>query len=135
MAMNGTLFVVKVNTGTSESPTWTAIAGQTGASVDETTDAIDVSSKDSRAGKFLPGRYGSTVSLDGLVDNPIGAGYTALQTAMRDGTTVMLQSVIDDVAVESAEAVITSLSSDYPDQDSATFSAAFTVTGEWTAAA
>lgn len=134
MAMNGTLFVVQVNTGTDVAPVWTTVAGQTGAKVDETTDAIDVSNKDAREGKFTPGRYGSTVSLDGLVDNPVGVGYTALQSAMRDGTLVKLQTMIDSVAVETAQAVVTSLSSDYPDQDSATFSAAFTVSGAWSAA-
>lgn len=135
MAMNGTLFKVQVNTGTDAAPVWTTVAAQTGATIDETTDAIDVSNKDGRAGAFIPGRYGSTVSLDGLVDNPVGAGYTALQTAMRDGTLVKIQTDVDGTPAEVASAVITSLSSDYPDQDSATFSAAFTVTGEWTAAA
>lgn len=133
--MNGTDFMVRVNTGTEEEPTWTTVAKQTGASLSEKSDFIDMSSKDSRAREGVSGRYEASLSLDALIDYPAGEGYAALRAALRDGTLVQVQTAVAGDPAEQAYAVVTDLSADYPDQDTATFSASFEITGEWSDAA
>lgn len=122
MAMNGTDILLRINDHT--------VGSQRDVSREETTDEIDVSSKDSRAKRVLPGRYGSTLSLDALYV-PDDAAYLELQAAMRNGTQVTVILLEDGVITESAQAIITALSEAYPDQDAATISCSLTVDGEW----
>jgi hypothetical protein len=51
---------------------------------------------------------------------------------MRNGTYVTVARTEDGVQVEEAQAVVTSLSGEAPDQDAATMAAELTVNGEWT---
>ena len=132
-AVNGTDYIIKVNTGTESVPAWTAVAKQTGASLSEKTAMIDTSSKDARERTGMAGRYEASLSLDGLVASPADTGFAALRTAMRNGTLVQIQTVVGGTPAETATAVITELSTDYPDQDKATFSASFEISGEWAA--
>jgi len=59
---NGSDVLLLVNTGTASVPVYEAVASQRDVDFSETTEEIDVSSKDSRAKRVLPGRYGSTIS-------------------------------------------------------------------------
>lgn len=124
MAINGSDIVLMVNV----SGTMTAVGSQRDVTFEETTEEIDVSSKDGRSKRVLPGRYSSSVSLDGLYV-PSDDAYLALQTAMRNGTAVVIAKDDD----EYASAIITSLSEAFPDQDGATISASLTISGAWTA--
>lgn len=135
MSTNGADYLIQINTGTPETPEYTTIACQTGASISETNDVIDASCKSARERKVLAGRYSSTLQLDTLVDFPLGDGYKALQDAMRNGTKVKIQTEIAGTATESASAIVSSLSTEAPDQDNVTFSATFEIDGAWTAAA
>jgi TP901-1 family phage major tail protein len=129
--MNGTDFLLLVNTGTPTVPAYTVVGSQRDASIDETTEAIDVSSKDSRAGRVLPGRYGSTLSLDALYV-PDDAAYQALVTANRDGELILVAKQVGGVVTETANALVTSISASFPDQGEATISVSLTIDGEWT---
>lgn len=122
MAMNGTDILIWVNGN--------AVGSQRDVTIDETTDEIDVSSKDSRAMRVLPGRYGTTISLDALYV-PDDAAFIALQNAMRNGDFVEVVRIEEGVVVESADAIVTSLSRAGPDQDAATASIALRVDGFW----
>lgn len=107
----------------------TAVGSQREASIEETNEEIDISTKDLRAKRVLPGRYSSTISLDSLYV-PSDSAYSALKTAMRNGTAVVVAT-----ETEYANAIVTSLSESYPDQDAATVSIGLSVSGEWTVGA
>ncbi len=66
MAENGSSVLLLVNTGTPSVPVYEAVGSQRDVSFEETTEEIDVSSKDGRAMRVLPGRYGSSLSLESL---------------------------------------------------------------------
>lgn len=129
--MNGTGFLLMVNTGTEEVPAYTVVGSQRDATVDETTDTIDVSSKDGRARRVLPGRYGSTISLDALYV-PDDAAYQALKAANRSGELILVAREENDVVTETASAKVDSISESFPDQGEATISISLTVDGDWT---
>ena len=131
MAMNGTDVLLLVNTGTELVPSYEAVGSQRDVSFEETTEEIDVSSKDSRAKRVLPGRYGATISLDALYV-PSDSAYGKLKNAMRNGTLIMVAKEVDDVTIETASALITSMSEADPDQAESTISISLTLDGEWT---
>jgi len=131
MAMNGTDVLLLVNTGTELVPSYEAVGSQRDVSFEETTEEIDVSSKDSRAKRVLPGRYGASITLDALYV-PTGTAFTALQDAMRDGELILVAKEVDNVTVETASALITSMSEAMPDQAEATISISLTIDGTWT---
>ena len=122
MAMNGTDILIAIDGD--------IVGSQRDVSYDETTAEIDISSKDSRAGRYLPGRYGATMSLDALYV-PDDTAYLALQSAMRNGDMVEVWSMEEAVVIESASAIVTSLSRSGPDQGEATVSISLRIDGEW----
>ena len=130
--MNGTDVLILVNTGTEGAPVYTAVGSQRGASLSETNDEIDISSKDSRAGRYLAGRYGSTLSLDALYV-PSNLAYLALKMAQRAGDAILVRVSEEAVETEEASAIITDMSTDFPDQEAATISIDLRIDGEWAA--
>lgn len=130
MAKNGADLLILANTGTPEIPAYSVVGSQRDCTIDEATDTIDVSSKDSRAQRVLPGRYSSNLSLDALYV-PTDAAYQALKDAMRDGTMILVARQEDDVVVETAQAKIDTLSEKHPDQAEAVVSLALTIDGFW----
>jgi TP901-1 family phage major tail protein len=131
VAINGVDILLFVNVGPPLSPSWQAATGQRGATFDETTDEIDASSKDSRSKRVLAGRYGSTISMDGLYV-PDELTYQALVAANRNGTFILVVRQEEGVDVEQATALVTSISMDAPDNDVSTCSISLTIDGEWT---
>jgi len=131
MAMNGTDVLLLVNTGTAAVPVYEAVGSQRDVTFDEATEEIDVSSKDSRAKRVLAGRYSATLSLDALyvwTDD----GYRALRDAMRDGNLILVAREDDGTTIETADALVTSLSESFPDQGEGTISISLTIDGFWT---
>ena len=122
MAMNGTDILIAIDGD--------IVGSQRDVSYDETTAEIDISSKDSRAGRYLPGRYGATMSLDALYV-PTDTAYLALQSAMRNGDMVEVWSMEEAIVIENASAIVTSLSRSGPDQGEATVSISLRIDGEW----
>lgn len=131
MAMNGADILLLVNTGTPLVPSYEVVGSQRDVTFDEATEEIDVSSKDSRAKRVLPGRYSSSLSLDALYV-PTDAAYQALRDAMRDGELILVARQEDGVTTETADALITALSEAFPDQGEATISISLTIDGFWT---
>jgi len=131
MGMNGTDILLYVNTGTPAVPAYTVVGSQRDVTFEESTDEIDVSSKDSRAKRVLPGRYSASVSLDALYV-PTDTAYLALKDAMRDGDLILVERYESGGADETADALITSLSEAAPDQGEATISISLTIDGTWT---
>lgn len=124
MAMNGTDVLILIE--------GEVVGSQRNVTISETTGEIDVSSKEGRAMRVLPGRYGSTITLDALYV-PDDTAYLSLQSAMRNGTFVTVRVSEDAVEVEEAEAIVTALNRAAPDQDAATANCTLRVDGDWVA--
>lgn len=131
MAMNGTDILLLVNTGTDLVPVYEAIGSQRDVTFTENTAEIDVSSKDSRATRVLPGRYSAKVSMSALYV-PDDAGYQALKDAMLNGTLILIARQIEGVTTEVASAIVTDLSPAAPDQEAATVSVELSIDNFWT---
>jgi len=131
MAMNGTDVLLLVNTGTAAVPTYEAVGSQRDVTFDEATEEIDISSKDSRAKRVLAGRYSATISLDALYVWT-NDGYRALRDAMRDGDLILVAREDDGTTIETADALVTTLSESFPDQGEGTISVGLTIDGFWT---
>jgi len=130
MALNGTDVLLLVNTGTEEAPVYTAVGSQRGVTFDENTAEIDVSSKDSRAMRVLPGRYDASLSLDSLYV-PDDTAYQALRDANRNGDFILVRRSEEEVETEEASAIVTAMSEEFPDQAEATISVDLRIDGEW----
>lgn len=128
MAMNGSDLLILVNIGTPESPSYMAVGCQRDATIDEASATIDVSCKDSRAQRVLPGRYSATISLDALYI-PDDQAYQALKDANRNGDLILIAREELGVVTETFPAKVDSLSQAFPDQGEATVAASFTVDG------
>jgi len=131
MAINGADVLLYVNTGTTAVPAYTLVGSQRDVTFDESTDEIDVSNKDSRAKRVLPGRYSASVSLDALyiVDDE---AYLALRDANRDGDLILIERVEANGRDETATALVTDISEALPDQGEGTISVSLTIDGTWT---
>lgn len=131
MALNGTDVVLLVNTGTPSVPVYTAVGSQRDVTFDEATAEIDTSNKSSRNQTVIAGRYSATVTLDHLYVAS-DAGYQALKDAKRDGELILVAKQVEEVTIETAEALVTSLSERFPDQGEATVAVSLTISGGWT---
>lgn len=131
MAMNGTDVLLLANTGTPSVPAYTAVGSQRDATIEESNETIDVSSKDSRNQRILPGRYSSTLSLDALYV-PDDDAYLALKTAQRAGELILVAKEVDGTVTETANANIDTISESFPDQGEATISISMTIDDGWT---
>jgi hypothetical protein len=130
--INGADVLVQIRTSTGPD-VFSDVGSQRNATFEETTDAIDKSSKLSRNAGHMPGRYRTRVTCDALFVTSDTA-FAALKTAMRTGVVVRVQRKKSGSAVEYADAVVTRLSETFPDQEAATVAAEFVVDGAWSAA-
>lgn len=132
--INGRDLLLSMRTSTGPD-VYTTLGSQRGASIEETTEEIETSSKDSRAATYLTGRYGSSISCDALYIVS-DAAKQALRDAMRNGTTLRVRTTaLGAEAVEQAECIVTMINKEFPDQDAAVISCELLVTGTWGAAA
>lgn len=125
--LNGADVLLYVETGSDE---YTALAGQRGATRDRAAATIDVSHKLDKYERFIPGRLSSNMSFDGLWV-PDDAAYAALEAAYDNQETIVCRLVKDGEPWREADGFLTSISEAYPDQDAATISATFQVSGAW----
>lgn len=127
-ATNGTSILLYVEV----SGTPTVVGSQRGVTFEETSEEIDVSSKESRATRVLSGRYASSVSLEHLYV-PSDTAYMELKSANRNGTCITIRRNEFGSAFEEANAIVTSISGDFPDQGEAVISVDLMIDGEWSA--
>lgn len=128
----GFSYVIKVNTGTVGSPTWTSVASQRGLSINPVSDVIDVSSKESLHREFLGGMIGETISFDAMFIRS-GVDFAALQTAQRAGSKIQVMRTEGGTNKEWSYALITDMTQDFPYDGPATISVSLQLTGTWTA--
>lgn len=129
---NGQDFLLLANTGTDAAPTYEVVGSQRDATLEETSEEIDYSSKDSRARRVGAGRYGGTISMDALYV-PSDAAYRALRDANRnpDGELILVAKQYDGLVTETVPALVTSISESEPDQAESTISVGLTIDGFW----
>jgi predicted secreted protein len=129
IGINGADFLLYVNVGTEEAPDYQPLAGQRGASRELSAATIDVSHKLDKHERFLPGRLSSTLSFDGLWAET--DSYLALLDAQDAQELILVRIVLNGEPWKEATGFITNMSEGFPDQEGATFSANFQVSGAW----
>ena len=127
-AVNGTDVLLLADVGGSP----TVVGSQRGVTFEETSENIDVSSKEQREMRVLSGRYSSTVSLEHLYV-PTDTAYLALRDANRNGTFITIRRNEFGSSFEECSAIVTSLSGEFPDQGEAVISLELMVDGAWSA--
>lgn len=128
--MNGTAYLVQVNTGTVGVPIWTTVGAQRDTTVSESLGTVDTSSKDSNNQEILPGRYSATLSFDHLYV-PGQPEHTLLRDAIRNRTLVQVREFLNGSPGVVGSGYLTSRSQSFPDQGEAVVSVEFTLTGAW----
>lgn len=110
----------------------TMVGYQRDVTFTENTAAIDVSSKEERFQRVLGGRYSSEITLDALYVFDDDA-YLALVTAMRSGDLIAIERTeVNGLAAPlTADALVTSISSRFPDQAESTISITLVIDGAW----
>lgn len=131
MAKNGADILLMANTGTDATPIWTTVGSQRDATLSESVDGIDASSKDAAAARVDAGRYSATLSCDALYV-PTDAAQNAIRTAFRSRLKMKVR--MQDAGSQKMEAsvLITSREVAFPDQEASTVSLEMTVDGAWT---
>jgi TP901-1 family phage major tail protein len=118
----GVDFIINVNTGTNELPTWTKVAGQRGGSLGRSADTLDSTSKDSDGWKENEISYkGWEISGEGLLVES-DTGYAALEDAFMNDEKVKVQLVTAAGNKYDGLALITDFPLDAPYDDQATYS-------------
>lgn len=131
--MRGVDILIFINTGTEETPVWTAAGGQRNATLSETSEAMDVTTKDTGNGayEYEYGLYGWSISADGVYV-PNDVAFQFLKTAMRTRQKVKVRIQEEGTYTEEGIALVTSREVDAPYDDSATYSMEFQGTGKLT---
>lgn len=124
MAMNGAQVLILVNTSTTATPTYVAVAEQTGLSLETSRNLIEVSSKNNDHATFVYGRQSDKLSLEAMYV-PSDAAMSALQDAMENKTSIKIRRSEDGTSVEEADALVASIKKDFPDQDASKVSVEF----------
>ena len=91
--MSGVDVILKVNTGTTETPVWTEVAFQRGATLNRSADTIYVSYKGTGAWKaYVAGMKEWSIDADGMY--VFGAtGFEALEEAFEDRTVIQVEII------------------------------------------
>lgn len=127
MAMDGKNILVLADTGAG---VYAAVAEQTNVSWESTTNLISADSKDSDHTKWIPGKKDDTLSLEAAYV-PDDTAYQAIKDAKAAGTSVILRRSESGVEVEEAEAFVSTISGEGPDNDKATISIEFQLNEDW----
>ena len=106
------------------------IAGQRGATLNQSADTIEATSKDSNGWKEFESSFKEwSIDADGLL--PIDdAGYTALEEAFNTGAKLEVEVSTIDGQGYTGEALVTDFPIEMPYDDLATYSVTFQGTGE-----
>ena len=128
---SGTGVLLKVDVSDSDGTDMKTIAGQRGLTVDSSGNVINLSNKDTGSVECVTvGRLTKTVTLDALVATSCTA-QTALDDAHDNRTSVSIAYFKDGTLVESATAVVTGLSKNFPDEAESTYTCNLQLTSAW----
>ena len=120
--VKGIDFLIHVNTGTEELPTFKKVGGQRGATLNRSAETLDTTSKDSEGFKEFESAFKEwSIEADGLlVDGDLG--FKALEDAFMAGKKVQVRVATPSGAKYTGMAVITDLPLEMPYDDMATYS-------------
>lgn len=128
MAKNGSAILLAVNTGTDQTPVFSAIPCQTSAEYTLSVDAIDTSCKDSPDNTNIPGARDRTISVESnptdwpeFAVSPSGS-EEVLRAAAEAGEQIRGCIVVDGDNLEEFVATITGFSVSAPREDKVTMS-------------
>jgi len=125
--MRGVDIIIEVQ---KDADTFITVGGQRGATLSESNETIDITSKDSGgAYEYDYGLYGWTISCDGLYIKD-DEGYEALGNAMRNKEKVRVQVKEEGQATKVGEALITTKDLEGPYDSEVTYSVEFQGTGK-----
>jgi hypothetical protein len=127
-ALVGNNALLWVNTGTTDTPVFEAVALQRGLTNELTREMIDASHKGSDFMKSVPGRMSGTLSLEALEPDPDFGGAAATHGALEDAMINKQPILVQIVKVGSqgtevtrqAEAQVGTMSAEYSDNDVST---------------
>lgn len=120
--MLGVDILILVNTSSNETPVWTPVGGQRGATLSESVETVDQTTKDS--GGYNEYEYGVanwTISADGLYISD-DAGYKALVDAMRQKKKVKVRWQEAGTATYEGDCLVVSRDLEGPYDGEATYS-------------
>lgn len=130
--VTGVDFVINVNTGTVELPTWTLVAGQRNATLTMSTDEVDITSKNSNGWhEGLPSIRSWSIEFDALLIED-DDGLAAIEDAFMNGTQVQVQIVTPAGNKYDGNATLTDFSYEGPYDGEATASGTLTGSGALT---
>lgn len=127
--INGLDILLSVNTGTVETPVWTAVGGQRGATLNRNASSIDITNKVSGGWKESISSFKEwSVNCDGLLvlDD---VAFDALEAAFEAGSEVEVQIAKGEIISYSGKAVISDFPIEAPYDDAAKYSISLTGTG------
>jgi len=128
-AVTGVTFLIQVNTGTESNPTWTAVGGQRGATLNRSVDEADVTSKESLGWhEGLPTIKNWSIDFDGLVVEDDEA-YKLLEAAYMESEILQVQVTTPAGNKYSGKAFLTDFPIDAPYDDAMTYTGTLQGTG------
>jgi len=126
--LNGSDILLMLDFGSAETPDYEVIGCQRDSTIEEASDTIDFSCKDSRGQRVDYGRFSSTVSLEALYISS-RADFLALRSANRAGEKVILAQRESGEITQRFSAKIDNMSQSFPDQGESTIAIALQVDG------
>jgi len=129
-ATNGATVLLSVRTSTGPD-VYTDVGSQSNVTFERTLEEIDASNKNDGADTLvLAGRRKQTLTLDHMF--VLGeTAFEVLKTAVETGITVRVRRKESGSDIEQADAIVTSMSESFPDQDVGTVSISLTICGAW----
>lgn len=128
MAKNGSNVLLLVNTGTSDSPTYEAVAQQRSLSEESSRDMIETTTKVDDAKTYDYGEEDNSMTVEGLY-TPSDAAFSALQDAKDNTEKILVRRSEDGVEIEEATALVENISKEYPRNDNSTFTVDLQIDG------
>lgn len=120
--VKGIDFLLYVDTSATQTPTWTKVAGQKGATLNRSSETIEITSKDSVGFKdFEYGFKEWSIEADGLLVDA-DTGYGKLETAFMAGAKLKVQIKSVTGEIYDGLVLITDLPIEMPYDDMVTFS-------------
>jgi len=148
VGQNGATVLIKINISESSGDNFVFLTGQTNATINDTTDQIDIADKLSgRLGERLPGRATASIAVDVnfLRTDPVLAFIKGEYRNRRQITATVFDrdslDAVDSVGaitgsdIESCVGIITNLSETHPDNDKSTLSLEIALNNDWVPAA
>jgi TP901-1 family phage major tail protein len=115
-------FLLYVDTSATATPTWTKVAGQKGATLNRSTETIEVTTKDSIGFKdFEVGFKEWSIEADGLLVDA-DTGYSKLESAWLAGSKLKVQMKSVTGEAYDGLCIITDLPAEFAYDDMVTFS-------------